>query len=198
MVIYGYGPEVDSLMREIDRRGVPLVLIEEDETTALRLHARGHRVVHASLVEGDLDLRPLGKARALVANGPDENDALLAMTARELGFRGPIVALIDNPHRRAPMLLAGVTTAFTPKHVLAAAVAVRASTGIGQRITPAWSRWGSPSRSPRSASTTRARSRTRPSMMRGSTPLPGRTSSLGGWMTRCTHRQRQMSSCSLE
>lgn len=135
MVIYGYGPEVDSLMREIDRRGVPLVLIEEDETTALRLHARGHRVVHASLVEGELDLRPLGKARALVANGPDENDALLAMTARELGFRGPIVALIDNPHRRAPMPLAGVTTAFTPKHVLAAAVAVRASTGIGQRIT---------------------------------------------------------------
>jgi len=135
VVIYGYDAAVDSLIGEVERRNVPLVLIEEDEALAQRLHARGQRVVHATLTDGGLDLAPLVKARALVANGPDENDALLAMTARDVGFRGPIVALIDNPHRRAPMQLAGVTAAFTPTHVLAAAVAVRASTGIEERIT---------------------------------------------------------------
>ncbi|MDP6376069.1 MAG: cation:proton antiporter [Pseudomonadales bacterium] len=135
VVIFGYDAAVDSLIGEIDDRGVPLVVIEEDEAVAERLHARGQCVVHASLAEDDLDLAPLASARALVANGPDENDALLAMSARDMGFRGPIVALIDNPHRRAPMQLAGVTAAFTPNHVLAAAVAVRASTGIGERIT---------------------------------------------------------------
>ena len=57
------------------------------------------------------------------------------MSVRELGFAGPIVALIDNPNRRAPMQLAGATAAFTPNHLLAAAVAVRASAKIGPRIT---------------------------------------------------------------
>ena len=135
VVIYGYGPEVASLMDEVDSRDVPIVVIEPDETVARRLLARGNRVVHASIAEGDLDLRPLVKARALVANTEDEHDAMLAMSARELGFSGPIIALIDNPNRRGPMQLAGVTAAFTPTHVLAAAVAMRASARIGPRIT---------------------------------------------------------------
>ena len=135
VVIYGYGPEVVSLMTELDSRGISTLVIEEDETVARRLHARGVRVVHASVVEGDLDLQPLAKARALVANGDDDYNALLAVSARELGFGGPIVALIDNPNRRGPMQLAGATAAFTPNHVLAAAIAVRASAKIGPRIT---------------------------------------------------------------
>ena len=135
VVIYGYGPEVASLMDELHSRGMASLVIEEDETVARRLHARGERAVHASISEGDLDLRPLVKARALVANGDDEYNALLATSVRELGFSGPIVALIDNPKRRAPLQLAGATAAFTPTHVLAAAVAARASARIGPRIT---------------------------------------------------------------
>ncbi len=135
VVIYGYGPEVNSLMAELDSRDLPTVVIEENETVARRLLARGKRVVHASIAEGDLDLGPLANARALVANGDDEYNALLAVSAREIGFGGPIVALIDNPNRRGPMQLAGATAAFTPHHVLAAAIAVRASAKIGPRIT---------------------------------------------------------------
>lgn len=135
VVIYNYGPEVDSLMVEFDSRGLPTLVIEEDEIVARRLCARGIRVVHSSLAEENLDLRPLTKARALVLNGKDEDNAMLAMSTRELGFHGPIVALVDNPNRRAPMQLAGATAAFTPNHVLAAAVAVRASARIGPRIT---------------------------------------------------------------
>jgi len=63
VVIYGYGPEVDSLMGELDSRSV------------------------------------------------------------------------RNPRRRAPMQLAGATAAFTPNHVLARAIAARASSRIGPRIT---------------------------------------------------------------
>jgi Kef-type K+ transport system membrane component KefB/Trk K+ transport system NAD-binding subunit len=135
VVIYGYGPEVATLMEELDGRGIATLVIEEDEASARRLHARGISVVQASIAEGDLDLRPLAKARALVANGDDEYNATLALSARELGFEGPIIALIDNPNRRAPLQLAGATAAFTPTHVLAAAVAVRASAQIGPRIT---------------------------------------------------------------
>ncbi|HJP35358.1 MAG TPA: cation:proton antiporter [Gammaproteobacteria bacterium] len=135
VVIYGYGPEVDSLMGELASRGLPMVVVEADETVARRLHARGVSVVHASLADETLDLRPLAKVRAVVANAKDDHNALLAVRARELGFGGPIVALIDNPNRRGPMQLAGATAAFTPNHVLAAAIAVRASATIGPRIT---------------------------------------------------------------
>jgi len=135
VVIYRHGPAVESLMEELDETGIEVVIIEEDEATAERLAHRGHTVVLASLAEKELDLAPLADCRALVANGADEYDALIAAGAREHGFTGPIVALIDNPHRRGPLQLAGATAAFTPTHVLAAAVAVRASSRIGPRIT---------------------------------------------------------------
>ena len=49
VVIYGYGPEVASLMEELEGRGLSILVIDEDEATARRLHARGVPVVHASV-----------------------------------------------------------------------------------------------------------------------------------------------------
>jgi len=96
------------------------VVIEEDEAAARRLHARGQQVVHVTLAEQELDLRPLTGARALVLNGEDDANVLLALSAREVGYEGPIVAMIQDPSRRAPMLLAGANATFTPTHGLAA------------------------------------------------------------------------------
>ena len=45
-----------------------------------------------------------------------------------------LVAMIEDPLRRTPMLLAGATAAFTPSHVLAAVIAARASPRIGPRL----------------------------------------------------------------
>ena len=137
VVIYGYGPEVDTLMGELASRDQPVVVIEEDEEEARRLQARGQQVVYTSLAEEALDFEPLALARAVIANGQDELNALLAAGAREHGFSGPLVALIDNPNRRAAMQLAGATAAFTPTHLLAGALAVRASSRISPRVTGA-------------------------------------------------------------
>lgn len=135
VVIYRYGPEVETLMEELSSRHLPLVVIEEDEATARQLQTRaGVQIVQAHLAAETLDLRPLTKAKALVANGSDDDNALFALSAREQGFAGPIVAMIEHPQRRGPMLLAGATAAFTPNHVLAAAIAVRASAKIGPRV----------------------------------------------------------------
>ena len=135
VVVYGYGPEVDSLLSELDRRGTASVVIEEDEAVAGRLHGDGQQVVHATLAEQELDLRPLARARALVLNGEDDANALLALSAREVGYEGPIVAMIEDPRRRAPMLLAGVNVTFAPTHVLAAVLSSRASARITPRVT---------------------------------------------------------------
>ena len=133
VVIYGYGPEVETLIEELSSRHLPMVVIEEDEATERQLQTSADvQVVQAHLAA--LDLRPLTKAKALVANGSDDDNALFALSAREAGFVGPIVAMIEHPQRRGPMLLAGATAAFTPNHVLAAAIAVRASAKIGPRV----------------------------------------------------------------
>jgi Kef-type K+ transport system membrane component KefB/Trk K+ transport system NAD-binding subunit len=134
VVIYGYGPEVDSLMGELKSREIPVVLIEEDEGISRKLYELGEFVVHGSVADDDFDLIPLTKARALIANGKDDVNAVFCMRARELGFEGPIVAMIENPSRRAPITMAGATAAFTPTHLLAAAIAVRASTKISPLV----------------------------------------------------------------
>ncbi len=133
VVIYRYGPEVETLIADLEGREITTVVIEEDESVAQRLYSRGQTVVQAT-AEAGLDLAPLASARALVLNGADDADAMLAMSAREQGFDGPIVAMIDHPNRRNATLLAGATVAFTPNHILAATLAARASARINPRV----------------------------------------------------------------
>lgn len=134
ILIYRYGPAVTSLLEELDDADVPAVIFEEDESTARRLHERDFSVVLGNLEHEDPDLSNLIGARGLVLNGDDDDNAAMTLSARYYGFEGPIIAMIENPSRRAPMLRAGATIAFTPDHVLAAAIAARASMKISPRV----------------------------------------------------------------
>ena len=62
VVIYGYGPEVDSLMGELDSRALNTVVIEEKEAVARRLHARGERVRTRVVRSSRSRLAPAGKS----------------------------------------------------------------------------------------------------------------------------------------
>lgn len=134
VVVYRHGPAVTSLIEELDHARVPLLLFEEDEPTARRLQERGRTVVRGNLEEDDPDLTNLVAARALVLNGRDDDNAAMALSARYHGFRGKIIAMVENPSRRPPMLRAGASVVFTPDHVLAAAIAARASVKINPRV----------------------------------------------------------------
>lgn len=135
VLIYRYGRAVSSLVDDLAEADIPHVIFEEDEPTARRLFDRDHRVVLGNLQEQDPDLRNLVGARGLVLNGSDEDNAAMILGARYYGYTGPIVALVENPHRRPPILKAGATSAFTPDHVLAAAIASRASGKISPRLS---------------------------------------------------------------
>jgi Trk K+ transport system NAD-binding subunit len=130
VLIYRYGPAVATLLRELDQAKVPVTVFEEDEPLARRLRERGLTVVLGNLEEEDPDLSVLVGARGMILNGNDNDNAAMALAARHAGFTGPIVALVDNPLHRPPMISAGATAAFTPDHVLAAALAARASPRI--------------------------------------------------------------------
>ena len=132
VLIHRYGPAVTRLIGEIERSGLSALVVEEDATEARRLVEKGRNVVYGRLEDGVLEKANLAKARALVANGSDDENAAVILAARQLNFTGDIVAVVEEPYHRRPMMLAGATAVYTPRHILGAALAARAS----ERISP--------------------------------------------------------------
>ena len=132
VVIFDYGPAVATLLTELRQAGVTTVIIDENEAEARHLLEGGHRVIFGSLDEGVLEKSNLAQARALIVNGSDDRNAAAILTARQLGYTGEILALVEDPYHRQPMILAGASGAFTPRHVLGAELAARAS----QKVSP--------------------------------------------------------------
>jgi Trk K+ transport system NAD-binding subunit len=133
-VIYRHGPAVETLLEELAGVEVPTLILEEDEPVARRLFERGERVVFRGLSDGALEAARLESARAIIANGTDDENAALLLAARQLGYHGPLLALVEEPLHRRPMMLAGATAVFTPRHILGAALAARASARINPRV----------------------------------------------------------------
>ena len=132
VLIFDYGPAVATLITELEQARIPTIVIDEDEAEARHLLEQGHRVIFGSLDEGVLEKSNLAQARALIVNGSDDRNAATILAARQLGYTGEILALVEDPYHRQPMILAGASSAFTPRHVLGAELAARAS----QKVSP--------------------------------------------------------------
>lgn len=132
VVIFHHGPAVATLLEELERAGIATVVVEEEQEEARRLVERGRSVVFGNLDEGVLTRVHLDKARALIVNSTDDRDAATILAARQLGFSREILALVEDPYHRQPIILAGATGAYTPRHILGAALAARAS----QKVSP--------------------------------------------------------------
>ncbi len=133
VVIFRSGPAVELLVEQLTHAGIETLFLEEDEAVARRLVDQGHKVLVGSIDDGVLERAHLEKARCLIANSSDDEDAAATLTARQLGFEGDLLALVEEPFHRQPMMLAGATATFTPRHVLGAVLAARAS----RRVSPA-------------------------------------------------------------
>jgi Trk K+ transport system NAD-binding subunit len=134
VLVYRWTPAVESLLDELQRAGVPAVVLEEDEPLARRLRDRGRTVVFGTLEDDDVDPGLLLRARAIVANGSDPANGALVLMARQLGFSGELVALVDQPLHRRPMMLQGATAVYTPRHLQAAALAELAHGRVAARL----------------------------------------------------------------
>ncbi|HLJ73563.1 MAG TPA: NAD-binding protein, partial [Thermoanaerobaculia bacterium] len=134
IVIYRFGPAVETLLQRLKTDNVPSLVVETDEATARTVLEMQQRVVFSRAEEDALDVARLHAARALVANGRDEENAALVLRARQMGFRGEIVAFVEEPAHRRPIELAGATSAYTPRHIIAAALAAHASDRISPRV----------------------------------------------------------------
>jgi Trk K+ transport system NAD-binding subunit len=135
VVIFHSGPAVTSLLAQLDAAGVASVVIEPDKEEARRLVEHDRQVLVRRLEDDALAAASLPVARALIANGTDAENANVTLAARQLGFTGEVVCLVEEPFHRRPMTLAGATAVFTPRHMLGAALAARASRRISPRIS---------------------------------------------------------------
>jgi Trk K+ transport system NAD-binding subunit len=134
VLLYQSGPAVASLLSELQRSKVPTLLIEDEADEARRMMDAGHRVVVGRLDDGVLARVRLGRARALVANGTDDENAAVILSARQMGFAGEVLAVVEDPSHRKPMMLAGADAVYTPRHILGAALAARASERLNPRV----------------------------------------------------------------
>jgi Trk K+ transport system NAD-binding subunit len=132
LVIWGYGPAVETLVGQTEEAGLATLVVDGDEATVRRLVERGRRAILARLDDDGLAAARLAEARSLVANSSDDVNATVILAARQAGFEGDILGLVEEPLHRRPLMLAGATGVFTPRHVLGAALAARAS----ERISP--------------------------------------------------------------
>lgn len=134
VVIFRYGPAVETLVQRLAANHVPSLVVETDEMQARAVMESGQAVVFSRSEEDALDGARVDRARALVANGRDEENAALILRARQRGFRGEIYAFVEEPAHRKPMELAGATAAYTPRHIVAAALAAHASDLLSPRL----------------------------------------------------------------
>lgn len=134
VVVYRYGPAVESLLGELSAAGIESLILEPDEAQARALFEAGQRVLHLGFGEGGLSAAALATSRALIANGSDAENATVILAARQSGYGGPVLAIVEEPFHRRPIMLAGATATFTPRHILGAALAARASARIDPRV----------------------------------------------------------------
>ncbi|MBL4685227.1 MAG: NAD-binding protein [Nannocystaceae bacterium] len=134
VLIYRFGPAISTLVDLLERAGHRVVILEEDEPVARRLHERGRTVVYANLRDDEPDAELLIRARAIIANGDDDDNGAFVLAARQAGFKGEIIAMAEEPLHRRPMMLAGATAVYTPKHIQAAALVSLATERIAQRV----------------------------------------------------------------
>ncbi len=134
VVIYRFGPAVETLLQRLKADAVPSLVVEIDEAAARAVLESDQRVVFTRAEEDALEFCRLPSARALVANGRDEENAAIVLRARQMGFRGEIFAFVEEPAHRRPIELAGATSAYTPRHIIAAALAAHASDRISPRL----------------------------------------------------------------
>jgi len=132
VVIFDYGPAVATLITELEQANIATVIVDEDEADARHLLEQGHQVIYGNLDEGVLGKANLSAARALIVNSSDDRNAATILAARQMGYSGEILALVEDPYHRQPIILAGASSAYTPRHVLGAALAARAS----QKVSP--------------------------------------------------------------
>ncbi|WP_123536333.1 potassium channel family protein [Halosimplex salinum] len=139
VIVATYTPRVETLISELDSRGVEWVIVEPDRDRATDLYEEGYDVIHTDPDSADgLAAANFTAARALVADVSDQVDASIVLTAKELDESVRVVSVVEEPDRARYHDLAGADAVLSPRPLLgeslARKVTASVSTDLGSKV----------------------------------------------------------------
>ncbi|WP_436907365.1 potassium channel family protein [Halosimplex marinum] len=139
VVVATYTPRVETLIAELDARGVDWVIVEPDRDRATDLYEDGYEVIHNDPDSADgLRAANFPDARALVADVSDQVDASIVLTAKEIDESTRVVSVVEEPDRARYHELAGADAVLSPRPLLgeslARKVTASVSTDLGSKV----------------------------------------------------------------
>lgn len=129
VVICGLDPVTRSLMKKLQVRDIPFVLVLSSYDEVRRLEEdEGIRAVYGDPSEaGVLEKLGVGRARHIILNLGDKENTNITLTVRSL-CPTPIVVLLDEPYHSDLLHLAGANQVVPLKKILGRYLATRATT----------------------------------------------------------------------
>jgi Trk K+ transport system NAD-binding subunit len=138
VVICTYTARGETLVAELDNRGVEYVLVEPDRETAVELYDAGYTVIHADPESADaLAGACAASATAVIADASDEIDASIVLAAREAAPGAQVVSVVEDPDSAEYHRLAGADTVLSPRQLVGESLAAKVVAGISQELAGA-------------------------------------------------------------
>ena len=121
IIVCGAGRTGRSVMEELDRTGVPYVLIEHNEDRIEHLRSLGLDVphIHGDATEDEiLTLANIGSARGMVTVlSSDKDNVFVVLSARGLNPKLRIIARLDEENNLAKLRKAGADEVVSPNTI---------------------------------------------------------------------------------
>ena len=138
VVICTYTARGETLVAELDNRGIEYVLVEPDRETAVELYDAGYTVIHADPESADaLAGACAASATAVIADASDEIDASIVLAAREAAPGAQVVSVVEDPDSAEYHRLAGADTVLSPRQLVGESLAAKVVAGISQELAGA-------------------------------------------------------------
>ncbi|MEF8785205.1 MAG: NAD-binding protein [Haloarculaceae archaeon] len=131
VVIATFSARADTLISELEDRGMDYILVEPDRDQAATLQEDEYNVINAEpdSVDG-LRGANVADARAVVADVSDQVDTSIVLTAREISEDVRIVSVVEDPDSTRYHELAGADVVLSPRPLLGERLAEVISTGV--------------------------------------------------------------------
>ena len=135
VVVCAHTPRTEEFINELDARDQPYVLVEPDIETASDRYADGYRVIHGDPESTDvLANARIGEAVAVVADGGDDTNASIALSAREAAPEIRVITLVSDAALRRYHRAAGVDAVLSPRQLLGESLAAQIPTTVTTEI----------------------------------------------------------------
>lgn len=135
VVICSISKRASILQKELRSKSIPYVIIDLDEEAVIDLYQQGVPVLLGNPSDEDMLLNAnIEKARAVVADVSDENNALISLSARSLNKDLKILSVATEENMIAYHQYAGATHVILPRRILGRSLAERVIVSLSKDL----------------------------------------------------------------